>query len=46
MSLTLAPGRLARCHQCGTHLEQQPDASRDHGYPVWYCPTCADEVDE
>jgi hypothetical protein len=46
MSLTLAPGRLARCHQCRTPLEQQPDASRDHGYPVWYCPECAGEVDE
>lgn len=43
MSLFLAPGRVRRCHQCRGPLEQDPDTSRDQGFTVWICSTCADE---
>lgn len=42
MSPIIAPGRALRCHRCRTHLEVEPDMSREHGYPVLHCPNCVE----
>lgn len=36
---------VRRCNTCRAPLEQEPDRSRDYGYPVYVCWDCAEMPD-